>query len=195
MTSVKSVQQQKTKTQLWVTCSKLECQINILSWQSWMVWGKKSTQKRNNYLNPTFFAPRLTEEKERDDEFAQQLDKLLLMLLYVSTHSVGFHALWAIVQNNGVLTFSMLTFSVLTFSMLTFHVDFRRTSDDPKGLSKSDDWRVNAGSVEKQRHLHSAHELWQVLKGIHSSICTCAGFSIFFYLSITHPTQAATSLN
>lgn len=36
----------KNKTQLWVTCSKLECQINILSQQSWMVRGKKKHSKK-----------------------------------------------------------------------------------------------------------------------------------------------------
>lgn len=181
MTSFNSVQRQKTKHSFeWLV---LNWNVKLTYCHGNAEWfeARKSTQKRNNHLNPTFFAPRLTEEKERDEEFAQQLDKLLLMLLYVSTHSVGFRAIWAIVQNNGALTFSVLTFSV----------GFRRMSDDLKGL-----WRVNASPVEEQRHLH----LYQVLKGTHSSICTCAVFSIFFYLSITHPAEAAgsrdaTSLN
>lgn len=117
---------------------------------------RKSTQKRNNHLNPTFFVPRLTEEKERDEEFAQQLDKLLLMLLCFHTQC-WFSCSLKVSTTFSVLTSSMLTFSVLTFAVLTFSVS--KDVGWLKGLSKSDDWRANASSVDKQQHLHSAHEL------------------------------------
>lgn len=48
-----------------------------------MVWGEKKHSKRKNPI----FAPRLTEEKERDEEGAQQLllDDTLLSTMFIHT--------------------------------------------------------------------------------------------------------------
>lgn len=149
MKSFKSVQRQKNKTQLWVTCSKLKCQINILSWQSWMVWGKKKDPKKKqspkshvlctkaDWREGTWWDICPTPWQTTADAY-ECFHTQRWFSCSLSHHPKQWSAnfLWA----------NFLCWLSKDVGWL-------------KGLSKSDDWRVNARSVEKYWHPHSAHEL------------------------------------